>query len=101
MPFTDPSIILGAKSPEGPLQTMQQMYSLRNAQQQQQALGMENQQRAITLKNAQQDDADQAAFRAELGNGGSLDDVADRLQAGGHRSEERRVGKECRSRWSP
>src|SRR2546426_11473791 len=28
-------------------------------------------------------------------------EVSDRDHAGGFRSEERRVGKECRSRWSP
>src|SRR2546422_1148039 len=28
-------------------------------------------------------------------------DVIDRAEPGGERSEERRVGKECRSRWSP
>ena len=27
--------------------------------------------------------------------------VAQKLEDNGHRSEERRVGKECRSRWSP
>ena len=27
--------------------------------------------------------------------------VAEELRMGGNRSEERRVGKECRSRWSP
>ena len=27
--------------------------------------------------------------------------VLEKLSAGGQRSEERRVGKECRSRWSP
>ena len=28
-------------------------------------------------------------------------DIMDRVEEGGTRSEERRVGKECRSRWSP
>ena len=27
--------------------------------------------------------------------------LVDKVNIGGHRSEERRVGKECRSRWSP
>ena len=30
-----------------------------------------------------------------------MSDAIDRLGMGVHRSEERRVGKECRSRWSP
>ena len=29
------------------------------------------------------------------------DNIAKQMKAGGYRSEERRVGKECRSRWSP
>ena len=31
----------------------------------------------------------------------ALDEKLDRLYSFGRRSEERRVGKECRSRWSP
>src|SRR5258705_4222097 len=31
----------------------------------------------------------------------SLDDAIDQMQKTAKRSEERRVGKECRSRWSP
>ena len=30
-----------------------------------------------------------------------IEDARDNLKIGGNRSEERRVGKECRSRWSP
>ena len=33
--------------------------------------------------------------------GAFLDPVADKLMVAAARSEERRVGKECRSRWSP
>src|SRR5260221_11606195 len=35
------------------------------------------------------------------GNITNLDAVVDAVQRGWKRSEERRVGKECRSRWSP
>src|SRR5256885_13581726 len=34
-------------------------------------------------------------------HGGVLCDIADAAIGTAHRSEERRVGKECRSRWSP
>ena len=34
-------------------------------------------------------------------SGGSAKDASGSWRVSGHRSEERRVGKECRSRWSP
>ena len=40
------------------------------------------------------------SFRSGPGGKGSNQAVA-AFRAGGDRSEERRVGKECRSRWSP
>jgi len=45
-----------------------------------------------------------AGFIQELRNAGlpvSLTENLDAMEAVQHRSEERRVGKECRSRWSP
>src|SRR3989454_5556822 len=45
-------------------------------------------------------DARGGALEEQLGALGGVDLVVERLGARG-RSEERRVGKECRSRWSP
>ena len=48
-------------------------------------------------------------MNGEAGDGNGVDDIIagllnldlGRFEVGGYRSEERRVGKECRSRWSP
>ena len=45
--------------------------------------------------------ADLAGMAREFDAAGPLEVVEDRVGTGSARSEERRVGKECRSRWSP
>ena len=48
------------------------------------------------------DDVRAAAFLGDLGEGHRHSgDSTDAFEAGPNRSEERRVGQECRSRWSP
>src|SRR2546426_8517594 len=47
------------------------------------------------------DVADHDRLRAELGGEPAFQRFAAALRARAMRSEERRVGKECRSRWSP
>src|SRR5690349_22329536 len=45
-------------------------------------------------------EAQRRGIPASADYGGSTD-WFDKISQNGHRSEERRVGKECRSRWSP
>src|SRR3712207_7007651 len=64
-------------------------------------LGEEADVAAALAERGEDDRDDREAVVEVLAELPAVDGLVDVLVGGGDRSEERRVGKECRSRWSP